>query len=186
LKLFDAAKSRAQDRDLMINSHIANLRLPKPSAFLTEFRAYLLHQRDDSGHPGANVEHLLRLRRSDGYQLLNMGPTIDKGTCDEGHFLFRSGARMSCGITIEENGTNSKLVSYRFDYRLPLKPGFEVIRLDLRSEPHSSALMEPRAHIHFAVETARIPTILINPFEVLDFLFYVVDPCAGGYSPTHS
>jgi len=91
---------------------------------------------------------------------------------------------MSCGVTVQEDGAKSKLVSYRFDYRFADSADYSVFRFDLRSESHAFPLMEPRAHLHLAVETTRIPTILISPFEVLDYLFYVVDPQAGNYKPS--
>lgn len=36
-------------------------------------------------------------------------------------------------------------------------------------------LDEPRIHVHTHSEL-RIPAMLIDPFEVLDFIFYVLDP----------
>ncbi len=88
---------------------------------------------------------------------------------------------MSCGITLREEGSHSSLVGYRFDYRFHAQSAESVFRFDLRKEAHSFALKEARAHVHLGTEAIRIPTILIDPFEVLDYLFYVADPHVGGY-----
>jgi len=175
------AEERAIQRDALIVKLIEDTDLPKPAAVLTQLRAYLIHQRDVCDHPGNHIEGELKMLKADGKSMLNFGPTIDRGDPTPGHFIFKSGARLSCGITLRQEGAAAQLVSYRFDYRLNEQSEHTVLRFDLIRDRHPSALKEPRVHVHLGTDKLRVPTMLISPFEVLDYLFYVVDPHFGQY-----
>jgi len=147
--------------------------LPPPKRLRSEIFAYLIARQDD-GHPGTNLHNAFKFRTSSDETTINLGPTIDKGEID-GHFVFRSGARLSFGVTVRDCRQASVLVAYRFDYRD--KSGFQ--RFDLNAKPHTDPLREPRAHLHPGQEDIRIPTPHLSPMEVLDILFFVIEPTDG-------
>ena len=107
--------------------------------------------------------------------LINLGPTIDRGP-EPNHFHLASGARLSFGITVKPDCSKGRLVSYRFDYRHDGATKLPLIRFELRDSPHHDPLQEPLAHFHPGVENLRLPTGLVDPLEVLDLLFFVVEP----------
>ena len=157
-----------------MHSRLNDFRMSQPKHVLTEIRAYLLAQKD-AGHPGNRVEADLKLKISDGRALITLGPTIDRGP-DPTHFYFNSGARLSFGITIKAEGSDTRLLSYRFDYRNDQSIRLPVVRFELRESPHDAPLLEPRAHFHPGIETVRLPMQLLNPLEILDLLFFVLEP----------
>jgi hypothetical protein len=171
----DDAEERARERDLQIQAKLNAYRVPAPKELLTQIRAYLLWQRDEEHHPGNLAEAELKLRFSDGRALINLGPTVDRGP-DEHHFYFKSGARLSFGITVESEGSKGRLISYRFDYRQDKAPRMPLIRFELRESAHHEPLREPMTHFHPGIENLRLPTELVDPFEILDLLFFVIDP----------
>lgn len=85
----EAARVRAEALNQRFSRHLSELNLPKPKEFTRRIRAYLLHQREENGHPGVPVEANLRLRNSgqDKYEI-NLGPTIDKGA-DGSEFILK-------------------------------------------------------------------------------------------------
>jgi hypothetical protein len=169
VNLREHAVARASSRE----SAAEELSLSAPKRLLSEIRAYLIARQDD-GHPGTNLHQALKFRNSTDETTINLGPTIDKGNLD-GHFTFRSGARLSFGVTVRDCRQASVLVAYRFDYRD--KNGFQ--RFDLNAKPHTDPLREPRAHLHPGQEDIRIPTPHLSPMEVLDILFVVIEPTDG-------
>jgi len=66
--------------------------------------------------------------------------------------------------------------AYRFDCRHDDATRLPLIRFELRKDPHDEPLREPLAHFHPGLEDIRLPTGLVDPFEVLDLLFFVVEP----------
>lgn len=169
------AEERARRRDQQIQAKLDEYRVPKPKELRTQIRAYLLWQRDEAGHPGNGIESELKLKPSGGRVLINLGPTVDHGP-EPHHFYFASEARLSFGIEVESEGSRSRLISYRFDYRQDKVPRMPLIRFELRKSAHHDPLREPRAHFHPGIEDLRLPTDLVNPFDVLDLLFFVIDP----------
>lgn len=101
-----------------------------------------------------------------------MGPTIDKGLTDT-HFLLKSGARLSFGLTLRsETRQHSSIVAYRFDYRTENT----VHRFDLNKDRNQNPLKEPRGHFHAGSDNDRVPTPSLAPIEILDILFFAIEP----------
>jgi len=110
----------------------------------------------------------------DTFQIF-LGPTIDKG--DDGSFFsFPSGARLSFSIAVRTEHGGSKLLSYRFQFSFPAKHSPEFIRIDLLGKSHSDPLAEPFAHVHPGIHSVRLPCVPLDPIEVLDRVFFVLDP----------
>jgi len=170
----DAAE-RARLRDQQMQAKLDAYRVPPPRELLKQLRAYLLWQRDEEGHRGNQVEAELKSKDSDGRVRISLGPTVDGGFEDH-HFGFLSGARLSFGVTVERAGSRSRLISYRFDYRQDKAPQMPFIRFELRETAHHQPLREPIAHFHAGIEDLRLPTEFVNPLEILDLLFFVIDP----------
>lgn len=148
--------------------------MPPPKHLLTAIRAYLLAQQC-AGHLGNRLEADLKLKLSKDRALIVLGPTIDRGP-DPTHFYLQSGSRLSFGITLEPEGSLTRLLSYRFDYRSDAPIQLPLVRFELRDSPHRVPLMEPRAHLHPGLETVRLPSQLLDPFEILDLIFFVLEP----------
>ena len=163
------AQRRAKSRAAEVERSVETILLPNPKALLTKIRGFLLRQRED-GHPGNGVE-AMRLEDSKGEFLIATGPHIDKGRVD-GHFILRSGARLSLGVVVRADGTRSRLVASWFDYRHERLP---VLRYEL-ARKEVDPLREPRAHLHLGLDDLRLPSCVLDPFEILDLLFFVVDP----------
>jgi hypothetical protein len=173
--LREQAHQRAGLRDNHVQTRLDSHRLPAPRNLLTLLRAYLLRQREEANHPGNQVESELKVRKSSRVWLINIGPTTHRG--NEPPYVLASGAKLSFGVTVrEDSSTSCSLVSYRFDYRQSAVPALPLVRFELRDSNHSDSLREPRVHIHPGLETIRLPTALIDPIEVLDLLFFVIDP----------
>jgi hypothetical protein len=127
-----------------------------------------------------NIRRLLRTKQDrHGQHPILLGPTFDKETATE-HFQFDSGAKLSFGITLREEGKSSFLVGYRFHCHLPpeSKPAF--LRIDLNKQPHKRVLYEPRCHLHPGSEDIRLPLPALPPIEVLDRIFFVIEPFCRG------
>ena len=169
------AQERASGRDRQIQTKLEAYRVPSPKDLLKQIRAYLLWQRDEADHPGNQVESDLKSKPSGGRVLINLGPTVDRGP-EPHHFHLSSGARLSFGITVARDGSKGRLISYRFDYRQDKAPRLPFMRFELRESSHHEPLREPMAHFHPGIENLRLPTELVDPFDVLDLLFFVIDP----------
>jgi hypothetical protein len=50
------------------------------------------------------------------------------------------------------------------------------VRFDLNPEPHEDPLFEPRCHLHPGLEGVRLPTPALTLSEVLDRIFFVLEP----------
>lgn len=112
---------------------------------------------------------------SGGLVSICLGPTFDEGPTSE-HFHFDSGARLSFALTLREGRSSSSLVAYRFHYCLPPGRSPEFLRFELRPEPHADPLAEPRCHLHPGLDEVRLPLPVLDPFEVLDRIFFVIEP----------
>ena len=126
------------------------------------------------------MESVLKMRESkEGTALITLGPTIDRGL-DPTHYRFSSGARLSFAIDVKSDGSSGRLLGYRFDVRHDGSPFLPVLRFELRQTSHNSPLEEPQAHLHLGSEDLRIPTRIVDPFEVLDLIFFVIAPKLQG------
>lgn len=106
---------------------------------------------------------------------INLGPSIDKGPTP-GHFRLDSGARLSFGVTLQQSGSTSSLVAVRFHLHLPAGRSPEYLRFDLNPQARADPLSEPRCHLHAGLDKVRLPLPVLSPFEVLDRVFFVVEP----------
>jgi hypothetical protein len=147
--------------------------LPPPSELFRILRHYL-QQRADEDHPGNNVFGLIRLQRERNKARIHLGPSIDKGPTST-HFRFASGARLSFGVSLRDVRQHSDLVAYRFHMAPPKKSPFLALRFDLNETGHANPLYEPRCHFHLGGDV-RLPCPVLNPLEVLDRIFYVLEP----------
>jgi len=174
VSLLKEARTRATVRAKVLEQKLAELQMPPPRQLLTELRSYLLQQRDINGHPGNQVESELTVKKSADLVLMNLGPTTSRG--HEPAYVLASKAKLSFGITVVDERQCSRMISYRFDYRNDSVDEFRMMRFDLSRQAHSDCLIEPQAHLHAGLEGLRIPSYFVNPFEILDLIFFVVDP----------
>jgi hypothetical protein len=144
-------------------------------AFFIRLRGYLSKQDRRLG-TRHELEQIIRYDRgTDGTFQIFLGPTIDKGQ-DDPFFDFPSGARLSFSIALREHNDRCEILSYRFHFRFPDGHSPEFIRLDLLDKSHSDPLAEPLAHIHPGIHAIRLPCPPLAPIEVLDRVFFVLDP----------
>jgi hypothetical protein len=168
----DARRRAAElDEKLVIGSQ--TLILPGPKTLFFQIRRCLEEQ--GRRHGVVNAGNLVRFEPDQETAAIELGPQIDKGPTAQ-HFTFRSGARLSFGIAVRKLGEGARLLSYRFDLRLPERCPLTFLRFDLNVKPHEDSLREPRCHIHLGVEHVRIPSLVLSPLDVLDRLFFVIEP----------
>jgi hypothetical protein len=173
------ADARALRLDEYLNESIAAMRLPSPKQLTTEIRSCLF-ERTKAMAAENNVHRLLRTKQDrHGEYLILLGPTFDKEPMTE-HFQFDSGARLSFGITVREEGQSSFLIAYRFHYHLPPGSMPAFLRMDLINRPHKRVLHEPRCHLHPGSDGIRFPLPALSPIEVLDRIFFVIEPSLLG------
>lgn len=170
----DEARARAVHLDRRLSDSVEQFDLPSPRKLFSELRIYL-ERRTNEQRTRNNVNALIK--RTDGRAevAIEVGPSIDKGPTER-HFRFDSGARLSFGVWAREEGKGSKLLGYRFLLVLPTGSVVPAVRFDLIPAPHNDPLHEPRCHVHLGLGDFRIPTPALSPIEVLDRLFFVVEP----------
>jgi hypothetical protein len=153
---------------------LASLELPSARDVAAQVRTYLQHEDAELSRKN-NPLRLVKQTTSKDITSITLGPTIDKGPTDQ-HFRLESEARLSFGIEIREGRGRRYLVAYRFHLALPdgMSPSF--YRFDLNPQAHGSPLSEPRAHYHVGMEEVRLPSPVLNPLEVLDRIFRVIEP----------
>jgi hypothetical protein len=156
-----------------IDGAVRNLILPAPTDLFRSLRAYL-QQRAERG-AGQNVQDMIRLHRERNAAAITLGPSIDKGETDK-HFLFPSGARLSFFLSLKAVEAGSRLIAYRYHLHLGSNARFEFLRFDLNKEQNANPLREPRCHIHLGTANVRVPAVVLDPFELLDCLFFVLEP----------
>ena len=166
------AQLRAQELDRRLEESVSELVLPPSTELLRRLRKYL-QNREDEGHPQKNI--IKQIRIDETRSQINLGPSIDKGPTDD-HFVFSSGARLSFGVSLKIEKKGAQLLAYRFDLRLPPGSALEFIRFDLNDERHPDPLHEPRCHTHAGAEDVRIPSLILSPMEILDRIFFAVEP----------
>jgi hypothetical protein len=167
----DAAKALEK----RTSEDLENIEVPPPRGYFRDIRSYL-QRVTDSGRTENGVRVLSYLDRENGDAQIEAGPTIFRAPCN-GCILFRSGARLSFGITMRLDGSRTRLLSYRFYLHLPVTSGLRFVRIDLNSSRVSDdPLHMPRSHIHPGFEGIHIPFPVMQPLEVLDRIVHVIEP----------
>ena len=169
----ERARELAEALDLKTDRELTELRLGSPGQVLTQIRAYLQRRADEMATRN-NPYELLRLSEENGFAVLLLGPTMDKGATEQ-HFRFDSGARLSFGLTLREEGRKSLVISYRYQFVFPEGQSPRYLRFDLLDAPHADPLIEPRCHLHPGIDDVRIPFSVHNPIEILDRIFFVLE-----------
>lgn len=170
----------------MLRGQVDALLLEAPKKVFSRLRAYLFGRTEDMQTWNDVGRKLRKVPNPDGSVSINLGPSIDKGPTPD-HFHLDSGARLSFGITLREAGSGSALVAYRFHFCLPADRLPEFLRFDLNPRVHDNPLGEPRCHLHPGLEPVRLPLPALDPFEVLDRVFFVIEPAlepGSGPEPT--
>jgi hypothetical protein len=160
--------------DKVLQAQIGAFILEAPHKVVSSIRAYLIRRAGEiaaDNNPWVSLEFT---KASKGVWLITMGPTIDQGETPD-HFHFDSGARLSFGLTLKEDGNRSRLVSFRYQYNLPDTKSPRFLRFDLNPATHENPLTEPLCHLHPGLEDVRLPWSLHHPLEILDRIFFVVD-----------
>jgi hypothetical protein len=144
-------------------------------ALFQRVRGYLLRQDRRLGTKH-NLEQIVQYDQGPGdkFQIF-LGPPIDKGPSPS-FFNFPSGARLSFSIAVREHDDQCDILSYRFHFNFPNGHSPEFVRIDLLDKSHSDPLKEPLAHIHPGIHSIRLPCPPLTPIEVLDRVFFVLDP----------
>jgi hypothetical protein len=169
----ERARKLATELDARTHQELDDLRLGLPHDVLSEVRAYLL-RRSEGLRTRNNPYQLLKLRQDNGFALIVLGPTIDKGPSPD-HFHLDSGACLSFGLALRVVDGGSELISFRYHYVFPAERSPKYIRFDLNEAPHHDPLVEPRCHVHPGLDDVRIPFSLYHPIEILDRIFFVLE-----------
>ncbi len=140
----------------------------------TEIRGFLI--KNEQEHTANNPVKLVRRTNDSRSSAIMLGPQIDKGLTSD-HFRFDSGARLSFGITLKDQGNGSLLISYRFHFVFREGHDPQFVRFDLNPTGVMDPLLEPRCHTHPGVEEVRLPARLLAPIEVLERIFFVLETC---------
>ena len=164
------AHERAKALDGGFEQSLAGIALPS----VAQIRTYLQMQDADLGHRN-NVARILKTFSNHGLTFVSVGPSFDNGPT-ETHFHLESGSRLSFGITLREANGRCFLVAYRFHLSLPEGRSPSFYRFDLNEKAHETPLTEPRCHYHPGVDDVRLPCPALNPLEVLDRIFLVIEP----------
>lgn len=175
MSLLDEAQERAVQLENKLRDHVDEVALESPTNVFTKLRAYLIKQSDEM-HVNNDVSAALKMyREQENNVLISLGPSFDKGPTSE-HFYFDSGARLSFGVTLQQSASRSSLVAFRFHLHLPTGRSPEYLRFDLNPQAHADPLSEPRCHLHLGLDKVRLPLPVLGPFEILDRVFFVVEP----------
>lgn len=171
----ESANRRAVELDARFAASVADIGLLAPSLLFKQIRQYLQQQTDRSPNcRGNNPYQLVHLAEPDRGALITVGPTIDKGPTPE-HFNFTSGARLSFGITLRDEGGSWRLLSYRFHLHLATNHPLGFLRYDLIDHQHQDPLAEARSHLHIGDHVVH-PFPVLSPLEVLDCVFFLIQP----------
>lgn len=173
----EEARRRAIELDARTGREIGQRRHGRPRRVLSEIRAYLLRRSEEMNCDNNPIKLLKFREEGHGMALIALGPTFDKGSTPQ-HFHFDSGARLSFGVTLREVGQDCELVSFRFHYQFPDDLTPKYLRFDLNEAAHEDPLSEPRCHLHPGLEHVRLPVSLLDPIEILDRIFFVIDRTA--------
>ena len=166
MNLGEEAKRRALSLDRVLSEQVRQLPSVKPTRVFLRLRAYLEHQGGKLRKTGPDFHGLVSIY---------LGPGIDKGPTTD-HFVFDSGAHLSFWLTVRETGSGFSLVAYRFHYSSPAGSSPAFLRFDLNRQAHNDPLTEPRCHLHPGLDDVRLPLPVLDPLEVLDRIFFVIEP----------
>jgi len=168
------ARKLARDLDAQLGTLTRSIE-GSALAFFLRIRGYLLKQDRRIGSK-QNLEQIVQYDKGPGdkFQIF-LGPPIDKGQ-NESFFNFPSGARLSFSIALREHDGRCDILSYRFHFHFPNNHSPEFVRIDLLDKSHPDPLAEPLAHIHPGIHSIRLPCPPLDPIEVLDRVFFVLDP----------
>jgi hypothetical protein len=170
------APERAVALDGGLQRLMESIILPSSRDVIAQIRTYLLSQNADAGNRN-NVYQILKVVHSRDLVFITLGPPFDKEPT-ECHYYLASGSRLSFGVTLRESNGRCALVAYRFQLSLPGEQLPSFFRFDLNDKPHDAPLFEPRCHVHPGVDDVRLPCPPLAPLEVLDRVFFVIEPAA--------
>lgn len=174
MSLADDAHSRARDLDRLIEDQIPKIRLSSSNELLSELRAYMDRQDRTLGVGNNVISQLKRVPDPSGLAQINLGvPSLDRTSSA---FVLRSGSRLTFGVTVRDGGRNAVLIAYRFQVQFPEWHSPNYLRFDLIPRQHEVPLREARCHLHPGTRDMRIPIPVLSPFEVLDRIFFVIEP----------
>ena len=167
--------SAAKAQDARTSAELLRLGLPEPGEYVTDIRFYL-QRMTDRGRT-LNGARLVAIQDAgNGTSLIEAGPTVFKEPCEQ-CILFRSGAKLSFGVTLRSDTRRSTMLAYRFHLQLLPASGLKFVRIDLNTASDvRNGLDQPRSHIHPGFEGIHIPFPLMSPLEVLDRIFRVIEP----------
>lgn len=117
------AKAAARSHDARVTMELDRIDLTPD--FHGQLRFYLQRMTDQGICKGPRPK---QRPTTEGYTQIDVGPTTYRPPCDD-CLIFKSGARLSFGITHRTDGSLNKLVSYRFP---PATAAFE--RSAIRSD----------------------------------------------------
>jgi hypothetical protein len=160
--------------EAVISQRINELKLKQSRELIAEIRAYLDKQ-DRTVGTGNSVFQLLRRKPDrDGLVQINLGiPSIDRTSSA---FGLRSGSRLTFGITVRDDAQHANLIAYRFQIQFPDRYSPAYLRFDLIPRQHEVPLRESRCHLHPGSSDIRIPIPVLSPFDILDRIFFVIEP----------
>ena len=170
------AREAAIKLDLQQTSSLKHYTIPTKKV-VSRLRAYMLRRAEENQIANDVFGNFKTSEETPGIVVINYGPSMDSGPTAQ-HFLFDDGARLSFGITLRETNSGSEILAYRFHLHFPDGSSPQFIRMDLNRESHSDPLFEPRCHLHPGIENARVPIASLTPLEVLDRMFFVIEPSA--------
>jgi hypothetical protein len=172
------ATERALRLDERLRDQVSDITLPSAKQLTTEIRAYLFERQKTMRVENRILGQIRTDMDRNGDRLILLGPTIDKGLTAE-HFIFDSGSRLNFSIVVREEGKKSVLLAYSFHYHLPDASMPAFLRFDLINRTHERCLHEPRSHLHPGSDDMRLPMPALAPIDVLDRIFFVVEPLVG-------
>ncbi len=168
------ANARARLLDERVAEELERIELARD--FHGQLRFYLQRMTDRGFCKKPRLE---QLRTPEGHTRIGVGPPIYRAPCQD-CLIFKSGARLSFGITLRADGSLNNLVSYRFHLQLLQSSGLQFVRIDLNdlNSPNRQyePLEMPRSHIHPGFENVHVPFPVMHPLDVLDRIFHVIEP----------
>lgn len=175
LNLLEEASRKASNLDEACSNQIDGLLLGAALGVFIRLRAYLQHHANEMDARN-DVATLIKMTKDhSGLVLITLGPQFDSGLTPA-HFRFDSGARLSFGIALRPGIGASFLVSFRFHLHFAGGQIPEFLRFDLNREKHAVPLSEPRCHLHPGMNEVRLPLPVMDVFEILDRIFFVIEP----------
>jgi len=183
VKLLANAHKKAEALDEVLSSRINTTKIETAKKLFYRLQSYLVEQ--CRNHAASNnIYSKIKFYAADskGVALILLGPSIDKGPSEE-HINLDSGSRLSFLVAVKEGPSGSELVTFRFHLQFSNGHSPAYLRFDLNSSGHTVPLGEPRCHFHPGLEDVRIPLPILHPVEILDRIFFVIEPTLGKRNP---